>query len=90
MASQANEDELADRLTRQLEWGRDRHAAVLLWKGYLAGLYEAHVIDIEVYTRLDGLLPAGGNIEVSELFAGEKLSDQEVGEIENYATNRRA
>ena len=87
MSTLPTEEELTDRIRRQLSWATDKYTASLIWKGYLAGLYEWDVIDLDVYTRVEKLLPTDGNIEMSELFGGEPLSVEELERVKHYMVN---
>lgn len=87
MSELPTENELSDRILRQQSWSKDQNAATLVWKGYLAGLYEWNLIDLDTYTRLKKLLPADGNIEISELFGGEPLSAEELERVKYYMAN---
>lgn len=81
------EQELSDRILRQQSWAENKYAASLVWKGYLAGLYEWRVIDLDAYTRLEKLLPTDGNVEISELFGGEPLSAENLERVKYYMTH---
>ncbi|PFH10125.1 hypothetical protein BCF11_2536 [Collimonas sp. PA-H2] len=78
------EEELCNRITRQLSWHREKDTVVLIWRGYLAGLLEWGVIEFHVYERLVKLLPQVGNKELSELFADEPLSAEQEREIDDF------
>jgi hypothetical protein len=81
MLNPPTESELKQRLETQLAGAADKYAVTLVWKGLLAGLFEWGFIPLDVYTRLENLLPRGGEIEVAEYFNGEPLSvemEQEV------------
>jgi hypothetical protein len=88
MAELPTEAELRDRILRQQGWAQDKYTATLIWKGYLAGLFEWSLIDLEVYTRLAKLLSTDGNVEISELFGDEPLSDERRKAVESYAVKR--
>ena len=78
------EEELRNRITRQLKWRGTGDAVALIWHGYLAGLMEWGLIEVHVFDRLKTLLPQIGNKELSELFADEPLSAEQELEIENF------
>ncbi len=78
------EEELRNRITRQLEWRGTSDATVLVWHGYLAGLLEWGLIEVHVYDRLMALLPQVGNKELSELFSDEPLSAEQELEIDEF------
>lgn len=61
----------------------------MLWLGYLSGLLEWGVIDIDVYGRLKNLLPLVGEKEVHEMFADEPLSAEDAKKIEAYLNTRK-
>lgn len=82
------EEELRNRITRQLEWRGTSDAVVLIWHGYLAGLLEWGLIEVHVYDRLTALLPQVGNKELSELFADEPLSAEQELEIDEFVKQR--
>jgi hypothetical protein len=54
------EEELRRRILNQLSWHASSDVVGVLWLGYLAGLLEWGVIDIDVYGRLKNLLPLVG------------------------------
>ena len=76
MNSKPTEVELSDRIARQMEWRGPTDAVVLVWRGYLAGLYEWGSIELGVYERLTKTLPSKGFVEIDELFAGEKSTKE--------------
>jgi|GEM_PF-1077417 len=80
------EEELRNRITRQLEWRGSTDEVVLIWHGYLAALLEWGVIEVHVFKSLSALLPQVGNKELSELFADEPLSAGQELEIETGRT----
>jgi hypothetical protein len=82
------EDELSNRITRQLEWRGTSDTVALIWHGYLAGLLEWGLIEVYVYDRLTALLPQIGNKELSELFADEPLSVDQEREIDEFVKQR--
>lgn len=88
MQEMPTEYELKERITRHQSWARDKYAAALIWKGYLAGIFEWGLIDVDTYSRLDDLLQAGGEVELSEVFGGEPLSEARRKEVESYASKR--
>lgn len=82
------EAELKKRISMHQSWARDKYAAALIWKGYVAGLFEWGLIDVDAYYRLDDLLGVGGEVELSEVFGGEPLNDEQRKEVEAYARKR--
>lgn len=82
------EDELRDRITRQVAWRGPTDTVVLLWRGYLAGIFEWGLIDLAVFGRLTALLPPKGNKELDELFGGEPNTPVRDKEIDEYLTSR--
>jgi hypothetical protein len=81
-------EELANRIARQLEAGGNTSAVVMIWKGYLAGLYEWGAIDLASYSQLEDTLPAGGDVEITELFLGQPISPEMRAEVESVAAKR--
>jgi hypothetical protein len=79
------EEELRDRITQQLGWRNSSNETILIWHGYLAGLLEWSLIDVNVYDRLHVLLPRLGSYELFELFNGEPLSAEHKKEIDDYS-----
>lgn len=90
MSERPTEAELKKRMLQHQGWARDKYAATLIWKGYVAGLFEWGLIDVEAYSRLDDLLPVGGEVELSEVFGGQPLSEDERRKVENQASMRGA
>lgn len=78
------EEELRDRITRQLEWRGKSDTVALIWHGYLSGLVEWGLLEFNTYERLTDLLPMVGDKEIAELFAGERLTIEQEKEIEEY------
>ncbi|WP_426268885.1 hypothetical protein ACN9MB_11225 [Dyella kyungheensis] len=78
------EEELRNRILRQLEWRHGENEAALLWRGYLAALFEWSAIDLPAYERLSMLLPDVGSSELFELFGDEKNTPEQEQEIEKY------
>lgn len=78
------EEELRNRMMRQLSWRNSSDTATLLWRGYLSGLFEWGLLELSVYERLLGLLSKIGSAEQSELFADEPLSKEQEREIQNF------
>lgn len=83
------EEELRNRILRQLEWRSSSEAVALIWHGYLAGLMEWGLLEIEVCDRLRALLPEVGNKELSELFSDEPITAEREREIEEYLMRDR-
>ncbi len=78
------EEELHNRITRQIEWHGTTDTVSLIWHGYLAGLLEWGLIKVDIYDRLTALLPQVGNKELSELFADEPLGAEQELEIDEF------
>lgn len=78
------EEELRNRITRQLDWRGTSDTVSLIWHGYLSGLMEWGLIDVQVCDRLRALLPQVGNKELSELFGDEPLSAERELEIDEF------
>ena len=77
------EEELRNRIVRQLGW-RKTDTVALIWHGYLSGLLEWGLIELDVHDRLLKLLPKVGNKELHELFADEPLTPEQEAEIDDY------
>ena len=90
MTSRPTEQELQNRLQRQLEFSQDKFAAICIWNGYITGLYEWGLIELDVYTRLEQLLPPGGNVETWELSSDEPADEEARKRILDYALERQA
>ncbi len=75
------EEELANRIVRQLSW-RNTETVALIWRGYLAGLLEWGLIEVSTYGRLSKLLPKVGGKALYELFADEPISPEQEAEID--------
>lgn len=75
------EEELANRIVRQLSW-RNTETVALIWHGYLSGLLEWSLIEVSSYDRLRKLLPDVGNKELVELFLDEPISPEQEAEID--------
>jgi hypothetical protein len=77
------EEELRNRIVRQLGW-RNTDAVALIWHGYLGGLLEWGLIDVNVHDRLVKLLPMVGNKELCEQSLDEPLTPEQEAEIDEY------
>lgn len=77
------EEELRNRITRQLNW-RDTNTVALIWHGYLSGLLEWGLIELAVHDRLAKLLPKVGNKELCEQALDEPLTPEQEAEIDEY------
>lgn len=82
------EIDLYNRIVGQLERSGGDSVA-LLWKGYLAGLFEWGLIDFDVYSRLVDVIPAVGDKDLAELFADDSISSEELQEIERRGADRK-
>lgn len=78
------EEELRNRISRQLEWRGSSDVVALIWRGYLAALSEWGVIDVPVYGRLSALLPDVGAKEFHELFLDERISPEREQELDEF------
>ncbi len=54
------EEELRNRILRQLEWRDSSDTVALIWHGYLAALLEWGVIEVPIFERLSVILPSVG------------------------------
>jgi hypothetical protein len=79
------EEELRNRIARQLEWRGPSEVVALIWRGYLAGLLEWGVIEIDIYDRITALLPRVGSKELDELFSDEPITVERENELDEYA-----
>jgi len=82
------EEELRDRIVRQLGWRGPTNTVVLLWRGYLSALLEWGVIEVHTHDNLSRLLPKVGNKELYEIFSGEPLTTEQEREIDEYLTQQ--
>lgn len=80
------EEELQDRISRQISW-RKTDTVALIWHGYLNGLFEWGVIEIDVYDRLLKLLPKLGSKEIYEQFLDEPISPEKEAEMDASEKN---
>lgn len=78
------EDELRNRIVRQIEWRGPSDVVALIWRGYLVGLVEWGAIEFDVYTRLCALLPDVGYKEVHELSLDEPISREREKELDEF------
>jgi hypothetical protein len=81
-------DELRARIENQLSWHEKSETVGLLWRGYLAGLFEWGLIELDCYTALCALLPDVGGKELYELFGDEPISLEKEAEIEEYLRSK--
>lgn len=79
-----SEDELRNRIMRQLEWRDSSSTAALIWHGYLSALLEWGVLELRVFDQLTALLPRVGLKELHELFLDEPISPERELEIDEY------
>ncbi len=82
--SYPTEEELRNRINKQLSWRGPTDAVAILWRGYLNGIFEWGLIEVHVYEKLIQLLPKIGSVESSELFAGRQLTPEEEREVVEY------
>ncbi|CRY38800.1 hypothetical protein [Burkholderia pseudomallei] len=77
--------ELRERIERQISRRGASDTVVLIWHGYLTGLFEWGLIELDVFERLSALLPTIGRVELIELSLGEPITpemQQEIDELE--------
>jgi hypothetical protein len=79
-----SEEELRGRILRQMEWRGGAREVALIWRGYLAALFEWGAIELAPYERLSKLLPDEGASELFELFGDEKNTSEQEAEIERH------
>ncbi|WP_454726961.1 MULTISPECIES: hypothetical protein [Cupriavidus] len=77
------ESELRERIQRQLARRGATETVALIWHGYLSGLLEWGLIEIDVFGRLCALLPEVGGKEIVELSMDESITPELEREIEN-------
>ena len=77
------ESELRERIQRQLARRGATETVALIWHGYLSGLLEWGLIEIDVFDRLCALLPKVGGKELVELSMDESITPELEREIEN-------
>ena len=82
------EEELRNRITRQLGWRGATDAVALIWQGYLTALLEWGLIQVDVCDRLTALLPRVGNKELQEQVLDEPLSPEQEREMDEYLRPR--
>ena len=82
------EEELRNRIMRQLKWHNSSNTVVLIWHGYLSALFEWGVIELQIFERLSGLLPQIGSKELCELFSDEPLNPEKEREIDEFLSRR--
>ncbi|MBF4070454.1 hypothetical protein GSH05_15405 [Burkholderia pseudomallei] len=68
------EQELRERIERQIARRGATDTVALIWHGYLTGLLEWGVIELDVFDRLSALLPAIGHLELVELSIDEQAT----------------
>lgn len=83
------EEELRNRINRQIEWRGPTETVALIWRGYLASLLEWGGIDIQIYDDLIALLPNFGYKEIHELFLDEPISSEREKELQAYVNNAK-
>lgn len=76
------EEELRNRISRQISWRGPTDTVALIWRGYLSALLEWGAIENNVYARLMSLLPTVGVKELVELFADEPLNSERERQID--------
>ena len=78
------EEELRNRITRQLQWHEGSDAVASIWHGYLAALSEWGLLEFPSYVRLSDLLPPIVNEELYELSSGEPITADQKKEIADH------
>lgn len=76
------ESELRERIERQLGWRGATEIVALIWHGYLSGLLEWGLIEVDVFDRLCALLPKVGCKELVELSMDDPITPELEREIE--------
>lgn len=84
------EEELHNRIARQLEWRDGADAVALIWRGYLSALLEWGVIEAHVHRSLSALLPDVGYKELNELFLDEPISPERERELDKFVRQNSA
>jgi hypothetical protein len=82
------EEELRNRITRQIEWRGSTNTVTLIWHGYLAALLEWGVIEVYAFKNLSSLLPDIGYKELQELFLDEPNSPERERELDEFVKQR--
>ncbi|WP_198363575.1 hypothetical protein [Burkholderia ubonensis] len=83
--------ELRERIERHISRRGAIDAVVLIWHGYLTGLFEWGVIELDVFERLSALLPTIGRVEIVELSLDESITHElkrEIDEAERASKER--
>ncbi len=70
-------EELRERITEHLAHFGSNDASNVVWAGYLAGLLEWRLLDIEDYDSLRDLLRPAGEEELQRIFLGFETDDEE-------------
>ena len=76
------ESELRERIERQLGRHGATETVALIWHGYLTGIFEWGLIEIDAFDRLSAMLPKVGAKELVELSTDEAISPELEREIE--------
>jgi hypothetical protein len=82
------EEELRNRITRQIEWRGSTNEVALIWHGYLAALLEWGVIEEDVFKNISALLPDVGYKELHELFLDEPIGPERERELDEFVKQR--
>lgn len=83
------EEELHDRIFRQLSRKGATDTVALIWHGYLTALLEWGLIDLAVFERLNVMLPKVGNKELVELSMDEPIGPELEQEIDKAKSTRQ-
>ena len=76
------ESDLERRIRSHFDWRGATETVSLLWQGYLSGLLEYGLLDINAYNRLMDILPNCGSKDHYILLGDEPLSPEVELEIE--------
>jgi hypothetical protein len=82
------EEELRNRISRQIQWRDSSDTVALIWRGYLAALSEWGLIELHVFDHLSSLLPDIGYKELQELFLDEPNSPERERELDEFVKQR--
>ena len=83
------EEELRDRIVRQLSWRGPTDTVALLWRGYLVSLLEWGLIEVHVYDNLRALLPRVGIKELNEICLDRPISPEHEAEIDEFLAQKK-
>jgi len=78
------EEELRNRIIRQIKWRGSTDPVALIWHGYLTALLEWGIVEVDVCDRLTALLPIVGSKELHEQALDEPLTPEQEREMEEF------